>query len=127
MRLRRVLAFGVAVFAPALVMSSLWAQSSSGEAAESGEDEVVFSEAYLEDPEVLAAGREVWDGTCQHCHGRSAYPGKAPILRPGRYEADFVYDRVTYGFRKMPAWEDVLAQDERMSVAAYVASKRFSP
>lgn len=127
MWLWRASEFGVAVFASVLMISSLWAQTPPDEAAENGEDEIVFAEEYLENPEVLAAGQEVWASTCQHCHGRSAYPGKAPILRPGRYEADFVYDRVTWGFRKMPAWEDVLTKDERMSVSAYVASKRFSP
>ena len=32
----------------------------------------------------------------------SAYPGKAPKLNPGTYTPDFIFDRVTYGFGKMP-------------------------
>lgn len=86
-----------------------------------------FSEEFLKDPETLAAGRQVWESTCRGCHGASAYPGKAPKLRPSRYDAEFVYDRVTYGFRKMPSWKDVFSEEERMSVAAYVISRNFSP
>lgn len=86
-----------------------------------------FTEEFLGDPETLATGREVWESTCRGCHGASAYPGKAPKLRPSRYDVEFVYDRVTYGFRKMPAWKDVLSEEERMSVAAYVVSRNFSP
>ncbi len=86
-----------------------------------------FTEDFLQDPEVLATGKEVWESTCRSCHGASAYPGKAPKLQPSGYDAEFVYDRVTYGFRKMPAWEDVLSEEERMAVSAYVVSQRFSP
>ena len=86
-----------------------------------------FTEEFLQDPVALATGKEVWESTCRSCHGASAYPGKAPKLQPARYDAEFVYDRVTYGFRKMPAWKDVLSEEERMSVAAYVVSGRFSP
>jgi mono/diheme cytochrome c family protein len=86
-----------------------------------------FSEEYLSNPENLAAGKEVWEGTCRGCHGAAAYPGKAPKLRPARYDAAFVYDRVTYGFRKMPSWKDVFTEEERMNVVAYVLSRGFSP
>ena len=86
-----------------------------------------FTDEFLEDPAALATGKEVWESTCRACHGASAYPGKAPKLQPSRYDAEFVYDRVTYGFRKMPAWEDVFSEEERMSVSAYVVSQRFSP
>ena len=97
--------------------------------AQDSEEKVIpeFTEDYVADAENLAGGKEVWESTCRGCHGASAYPGKAPKLRPARYEVEFVYDRVTYGFRKMPAWEDVLSEEERMSVSAYVVSRRFSP
>jgi mono/diheme cytochrome c family protein len=118
MRLLRTLLFGLAVCAPAMLV-----------AAEDSDEYPIpeFSEEFLQDPETLAIGKEVWDTTCRACHGAAAYPGKAPKLRPARYDAEFVYDRVTWGFRKMPAWEDVLSEEERMSVAAYVVSRRFSP
>lgn len=86
-----------------------------------------FTEAFLEDPEVIEAGEEIWMEQCRHCHGRSAYPGKAPKLKPGRYNPEFVYARVTNGFRKMPSWKEVYNKKERMSVTAYVLSDEFSP
>ena len=57
----------------------------------------------------------------------AAYPGKAPKLNPGSYEPEFIYERVTYGFRKMPAWKDVFSVDERKGVVAYIKSSEFSP
>ncbi len=86
-----------------------------------------FTEAFLKDPANLEIGKRIWQQQCRHCHGKSAYPGKAPKLKPRRYEADFVYTRVTNGFRKMPAWKAVFSRDERMAVAAYVMSEEFSP
>lgn len=86
-----------------------------------------FTQDVLADPARIAAGREVWQDQCRHCHGKSAYPGKAPKLRPRRYKPDFVYDRVTNGFRKMPPWKEVYSQDERISVVTYILSKEFAP
>ena len=96
-------------------------------AQDSAEKPPEFTEDYLNDPVNIAAGREIWAEQCRHCHGRSAYPGKAPKLKPRRYTPEFVFDRVTRGFRKMPPWKDVYNREERMSVAAYVKSKSFSP
>lgn len=86
-----------------------------------------FTEAYLTDPTHVETGKELWFGQCTHCHGFKAYPGKAPKLKPEKYSADFVYKRVTKGFKKMPGWEHVFSQDERMAIVAYVKSKSFSP
>lgn len=86
-----------------------------------------FTEEYLADEAHIAIGREIWQEQCQHCHGKSAYPGKAPKLKPRKYEPDFVYRRVTDGFRKMPPWKDVYTDEERMAVVAYVLSDGFSP
>lgn len=97
------------------------------EEGEADEEPAVFTEEYLNDPESLAAGKELWQDTCRHCHGRAAYPGKAPKLRPRRYTPEFVFDRVTNGFRKMPGWKDVFTKEERMSIVAYVLSRSFSP
>ncbi len=98
-------------------------------AAEEGADEgpVEFTEAYLADPAALASGKDVWESTCESCHGAKAYPGKAPKLKPAKYTPEFVFDRVTHGFRKMPAWKDVFTKEERMAVSAYVKSRKFSP
>lgn len=86
-----------------------------------------FDKAYLASASAIAAGKEVWDTQCRHCHGNAAYPGKAPKLNPGGYEPDFIFDRVTYGFRKMPPWKDVFTIDQRKAVVAYIKSSSFSP
>ena len=88
---------------------------------------VPFTEEFLTDAENIAAGGTIWAEQCTHCHGATAYPGKAPKLRPARYEPDFVYRRTTDGFRAMPAWGDVYTDEERMQVTAYILSSQFSP
>jgi mono/diheme cytochrome c family protein len=96
-------------------------------AQDSDEKPPEFTEEYLNDPENIAAGKEIWSEQCRHCHGKAAYPGKAPKLKPRRYTPEFVFDRVTNGFRKMPSWKEVYDWEERKSVVAYVKSKEFSP
>lgn len=86
-----------------------------------------FTEAYLNEPANIEAGKAVWQEQCRHCHGAKSYPGKAPKLRPRRYKPDFVFKRVTNGFRKMPSWKEVYSREERMAVVSYVLSKEFSP
>ncbi|MHA1530161.1 MAG: c-type cytochrome [Alphaproteobacteria bacterium] len=89
--------------------------------------ELVFTPEFLADPEHIAAGKEIWKGQCALCHGARAYPGKAPKLKPKRYTPDFVYDRITNGFRKMPPWRDVYDEEERMDLVAWILSRKFSP
>ena len=89
--------------------------------------ELVFPPEFLADPEHIAAGKEIWMGQCTLCHGAKAYPGKAPKLKPKRYTPNFVYDRITNGFRKMPPWRDVYDAEERMDLVAWVLSRKFSP
>lgn len=96
-------------------------------AQERSEPPVPFTEEFLTDPENIAAGGEIWSAQCTHCHGAKAYPGKAPKLRPARYEPDFIYRRTTDGFRAMPSWADDYTDEERMQVAAYILSGQFSP
>ncbi len=86
-----------------------------------------FTDAVLSDQAIITAGGEIWTAQCRHCHGANAYPGKAPKLKPRRYKPEFVFDRVTNGFRKMPAWKDVYTRDELVAVVAYIKSKKFSP
>lgn len=87
---------------------------------------VDLSPAVLADADNLKAGKKLWR-QCRHCHGKAAYPGKAPKLKPHRYKPEFVYDRITFGFNKMPAWKDVFTDEERVQLVAYILSKRFSP
>ena len=100
-----------------------------GAAAQSAEVEAPpeFTEEFLKDAQNITAGGEIWSTQCRHCHGNSAYPGKAPKLKPRRYKPEFVYSRVTNGFGKMPAWKAVYNREQRMNVVAYVLSSDFSP
>lgn len=86
-----------------------------------------FTEAFMKNQANIDGGAAIWEEQCQHCHGAKAYPGKAPKLKPHKYKPEFVYRRVTDGFRKMPSWVDVYTDEERMQVVAYVLSHQFSP
>jgi mono/diheme cytochrome c family protein len=86
-----------------------------------------FSPAYLADSANFKAGKDVWVKRCNFCHGKKAYPGKAPKLKPKKYTPAFVYKRVTNGFRSMPSWKGTLTDEERRAVTAFIMHKRFSP
>ena len=88
---------------------------------------VPFTEDYMAAASNVDAGGEFWAAQCRHCHGAKAYPGKAPKLKPAKYKPDWVYSRVTDGFRKMPAWKEAYTDDERMQIVAYIMSGSFSP
>lgn len=85
-----------------------------------------FPKDLLENPEYVAQGREVFGKICKFCHGKSAYPGKAPKLNPSRYTPEFVYDRVTNGFRGMPPFKEQFSEQERQAVTVFIMSKQFS-
>lgn len=85
-----------------------------------------FTEDYLQDPENIDFGHELFRQQCSKCHGRSAYPGKAPKLNPARMTPDEIYLKTTYGFGRMPAWENVFSDEERMAITAYMKSPIFS-
>ena len=108
-----------------LASTTVWSQ----EAAPAANDEPppVITAAMIKDPSYVEAGKQVWDGQCRHCHGNSAYPGKAPKLKPSSYQAEFVYDRVTNGFRKMPGWKAVFNQQQRIGVTAFIMGDEFMP
>lgn len=96
-------------------------------AASDNEPVPKFDAAYLRNPANIKDGETVWTTQCRHCHGASAYPGKAPKINPGRMEPAFVFDRVTNGFQKMPAWKEIFTLKQRMAVVAYIKSNDFSP
>ncbi len=87
---------------------------------------VTFTREYLESPANIELGRQLWGTRCTFCHGRMAYPGKAPKLDPSRYTPEFVYDRVTNGFRGMPSWKHEFDEAQRKAIVAYVMSPDFS-
>ena len=115
---RLACALGLLVLAAAPAWQAIAQDTAKAEAA--------LTEAFLDDPNNIARGKEVWGEQCKLCHGKAAYPGKAPKLKPRKYTPQFVYKRVTKGFRGMPAWNEVYDDYELMSVTAYVMSKGFS-
>ncbi len=123
MRARTLSVFSVVILALGCAVHAATAASEESEKV----PPVEFTEAFMSDQANLDTGKEVWVEQCRHCHGKSAYPGKAPKLKPRKYTADFVYDRVSNGFRKMPGWAEVYSEHELMSVTAWILSKQFSP
>lgn len=107
----------------ALIVAGLVALPTGGAGLAQG---VAFTKEYLGDARRIELGRKVWVNRCQFCHGKAAYPGKAPKLDPSRYTPEFVFDRVTNGFQGMPGWKHEFSEDERRAVVAYVMSKDFS-
>jgi len=85
-----------------------------------------FPKELLNDPEYIAGGKEVFGKICKFCHGKTAYPGKAPKLTPSRYTAEFVFDRVTNGFRGMASFKEQFTDKERQAVTVFIMSKEFS-
>jgi mono/diheme cytochrome c family protein len=117
----------VAAFAALLLAAGLAQAPARAQDAPKDEPVPKFDAAYLTNPANIKIGEGVWQNQCRHCHGNAAYPGKAPKLNPGSYEPDFIYDRVTNGFRKMPAWKEVFSVEERKGIVAYIKSSEFSP
>ena len=113
----------------ALALACLLAAAVAGaqEQKAAKEPAPVFDKIYLSNKANIAAGRQVWENQCRHCHGAAAYPGKAPKLNPGQLTPDLIYDRVTFGFGKMPGWKDVFSAEQRKGVVAYIKSRDFSP
>lgn len=85
-----------------------------------------FPKDLLGNAEYVATGKEVFAKICKFCHGKAAYPGKAPRLNPSRYTPEFVYDRVTNGFRAMPAFREQFSERELQGVVVYIMSREFS-
>lgn len=85
-----------------------------------------FTEQFLHDPAVIEQGKAVWNKRCKFCHGKTAYPGKAPRLDPSRYQPEFVFDRVTNGFKGMPSMKTEFNDEQRRAVTAYIMSDEFS-
>lgn len=89
-------------------------------------DETELTEAFMADEDNIELGRTLFQKRCKFCHGKGAYPGKAPKLKPKKLSAEQVYLRVAYGFRAMPGWEHEFDDHELMSLTAYIKSPIFS-
>jgi mono/diheme cytochrome c family protein len=89
--------------------------------------DTMFTPEFLHDPNNIAQGKQLWAGRCRLCHGKESYPGSAPPLQPWKYTPEFVFDRITNGFRAMPALKQEFSEAERRAIVAYVLSRNFSP
>lgn len=112
-----------------IVPANIASTAALPEQKDTSEDEPVpeFTDNFLASPDAIVNGGELWAKQCRHCHGNAAYPGKAPKLKPSGYKPEFVFNRVTDGFRKMPAWKTVFTLEERKNIVAYVLSNKFAP
>ncbi|MGH1477829.1 MAG: c-type cytochrome [Geminicoccales bacterium] len=89
-------------------------------------DETGLTEEFMTNDENIQLGRTLFQKRCKFCHGKGAYPGKAPKLKPKKLSTEEVFTRITYGFRAMPGWEHEFDDHERMSLTAYIKSPIFS-
>ena len=110
-----------------VLLLSIWVLTVPNVAIADDAEAAVFSPEYMADVKNIELGKTLWQKQCRHCHGASAYPGKAPKLKPYKYKPAFVYKRTTNGFRKMPSWKAVFSTDERRAIVTYVMSNQFSP
>jgi polar amino acid transport system substrate-binding protein len=86
------------------------------------------------DKAILAAGREVFNGTCAHCHGPNAVQSERKIdlrLLKKRYGDDMektYWKTVNVGrpSKGMPAWNEVFSEDQLKSVYVYLQSVQDS-
>jgi mono/diheme cytochrome c family protein len=104
-----------------LALMGLVAASATASADETG-----LTEAFMNDPANVERGQQLFQQQCTKCHGKGAYPGKAPKLNAKKLSPEDIYLRVTYGYRRMPAWEEVFTEEERMAITAYMKSSHFS-
>jgi mono/diheme cytochrome c family protein len=89
--------------------------------------DVVFTPEFLADPSNVALGKQLWSTRCQLCHSKESYPGSAPPLQPWKYSPEFIYERITNGFRGMPALKQEFSVEQRQAIVAYVLSRTFVP
>jgi mono/diheme cytochrome c family protein len=85
----------------------------------------------LNDPEVISAGHNLYlEKHCSHCHGPTGEGGvnlvKRELSNPS-YVFDAIADGRERGGLRMPAWRDVLSDQEIWQVTAYVVSITQKP
>jgi cytochrome c oxidase cbb3-type subunit III len=84
----------------------------------------------MHDEQMMAVARGIFHGNCAACHGRDGGGITGPNMTDDRYKnvrtvEDF-YSVITRGAASgaMPAWENRLSANERIILAAFVASLR---
>jgi len=82
-----------------------------------------FPLEFLGNRDVIVYGRGVFLKRCTFCHVPVGHlGGHAPQLRPNALTADFIFERVTNGFRFMPAWGPLIEEKDRRALVAYLLS-----
>ncbi len=80
--------------------------------------------------DTVAAGREIFNGTCSHCHGPDAIQSERRINlrllqhRYGDKMDDVFHETVTKGrpAKGMPSWDGVFSDDDFSKILAYLHS-----
>jgi mono/diheme cytochrome c family protein len=80
----------------------------------------------LNDPGVISAGHDLYlEKHCSHCHGATGEGGvnlvKRELSNPA-YVFEAIADGRERGSLRMPAWRDVLSNQEIWQITAYVMS-----
>lgn len=80
----------------------------------------------VKDPKVIAAGHDLFlQKQCAHCHGEDGNGG-VNLTRRELNDPKYVFEAISDGREKsgirMPAWREVLTDEEIWKVAAYVLS-----
>jgi mono/diheme cytochrome c family protein len=112
------------------------AQSGSTPSAAADAPQPAVENAALTPPQEPAAsnedrireGKEVFNGTCAHCHGPNAEQAERKIdlrLLHHRYKEsmeEMFFKTVTNGppSKGMPSWKDVFTQDQFVSIFAFL-------
>ncbi len=81
-------------------------------------------------PEVVAEGKEVFNGTCAHCHGPDAVQGVKKIdlrrltLRYGEGAHNMYWKTVHEGWptKGMPTWKGVFTEEQFTKIYAFLSS-----
>ncbi len=97
----------------------------AGGADESIAADVNIKDQVLSNPESVAEGNKKFHSICAYCHGSSGVGGKGKKLQGRTFEADFLFERITDGFKgastNMPSWRK-LPEETRWQLVAYIMS-----
>ncbi len=103
--------------------------------------EIVSREAELENPiapteATLARGKTLFETNCAICHGQTSAErgpvGKKLVPPPPSLDSDMVkalsdtviFNAVTFGFGRMPAFKDKLMSEERWELVNYLRTRK---
>ena len=104
------------------------ASAPSGEGAPASAESASLTPPAAEGEDRVREGKEVFNGTCAHCHGPDAIQAERKINlrllhhRYGLGMEDMFFKTVTNGrpSKGMPSWKDVFTQDQFVSIFAFL-------